>query len=40
MWLYVKAVLFTILIPGTVAGYIPYQLIKDRLSDSQLEGIH
>lgn len=30
MWLLVRNVIFTILVPGTVAGYIPYRIIADR----------
>jgi protein-S-isoprenylcysteine O-methyltransferase Ste14 len=40
MRLYIKGLLFSILIPGTVAGYIPYRLTKDRLHDLNLETIH
>ena len=33
MWLWVKGILFTILVPGTVAGFIPYLLTRNRIPD-------
>jgi len=27
MWLFLKNVIFTVLVPGTVAGYIPYRIV-------------
>ena len=30
MWLFIRNAIFTILVPGTVAGYIPYRIIADR----------
>ena len=30
MWLFIKNLIFTILVPGTVAVYIPYLIINDR----------
>ena len=27
MWLFIKNLVFTILVPGTVAGYIPYRIV-------------
>ncbi len=29
MWLFVKNVLFTVIVPGTVAGYVPYYYTRD-----------
>ena len=29
MWLFLKNLLFTVLVPGTVAGYVPYLLMKE-----------
>lgn len=28
MWLFIKNLIFTIIVPGTVAGYIPYRIIR------------
>ena len=33
MLLWVRAIFFTILVPGTVAGYIPHLLMRDRVPD-------
>ena len=33
MWLWVKGILFTILVPGTVAVYIPWLFMRNRLPD-------
>ena len=31
--LWIRGVFFTILVPGTVAGYIPYLFMRNRLPD-------
>jgi len=31
--IWIKGIIFTILVPGTVAGYIPYSLIQNRTPD-------
>ena len=31
--LWLRGIIFTILVPGTVAGYIPYLLIRNRMAD-------
>lgn len=33
MWLWIKGILFTILVPGTVAGYVPHLLVRGRVPD-------
>src|SRR5262245_13261141 len=33
MLLWIRGLFFTVLIPGTVAGYIPYFLMRDRQPD-------
>ena len=33
MWLWLKGILFTILVPGTVAGYVPYLFMRNRMPD-------
>ena len=40
MWLWVKGILFTILVPGTVAGYIPYTIMKNRSPDINIGSFH
>jgi len=32
MWLFFKNLIFTVFVPGTVAVYIPYRIIKDQFS--------
>ncbi len=36
MWLWVKGILFTVLVPGTVAGYIPYLLMRNKIPDMNI----
>jgi len=38
--LWIRGILFTILVPGTVAGYVPYLLIEDRVPDMDLGPWH
>ena len=33
MLLWIRGLFFTVLVPGTVAGYVPYLLMRNRLSD-------
>ena len=40
MWLWIKGILFTILVPGTVAGYIPYTIMKNRSPDINIGAFH
>jgi protein-S-isoprenylcysteine O-methyltransferase Ste14 len=40
MWLWIKGILFTLLVPGTVAGYIPYTIMRNRLADMHIGIFH
>jgi protein-S-isoprenylcysteine O-methyltransferase Ste14 len=40
MWLWLKGILFTILVPGTVAGYIPYTIMRNRSPDMNIGVFH
>ena len=40
MLLRIRAIFFTILIPGTVAGYIPYFLMRNRVPDMSMGLFH
>jgi protein-S-isoprenylcysteine O-methyltransferase Ste14 len=36
MLLWIRGILFTILVPGTVAGYVPYLFMRNRLPDMHI----
>ncbi len=40
MLLWIRAIFFTILVPGTVAGYVPYLLMRNRLPDMNMGIFH
>lgn len=40
MLLWIRGLFFTILVPGTVAGYIPYLLMQNRLADMNIGLFH
>ena len=40
MRLWIKGILFTILVPGTVAGYIPYTIMRNRSPDMNIGIFH
>jgi protein-S-isoprenylcysteine O-methyltransferase Ste14 len=40
MLLWIRGIFFTILIPGTVAGYVPYLLMRNSMPDMKLGLLH
>jgi protein-S-isoprenylcysteine O-methyltransferase Ste14 len=40
MLLWIRAIFFTILVPGTIAGYLPYLFMRNRLPDMNIGLIH
>ncbi len=37
MWLFIKNVIFTIFVPGTVAFYIPYRILSGQMDSFSIE---
>ncbi len=40
MWLWLRGILFTVLVPGSVAGYVPWLLMRNRAADIHIGIFH